>query len=340
MPVGAAENVQNLGAGKVAKGVEFLGVRWIGLNPDNGQKLLATVTFVVVVLALGFALRWLLARMSRGRDNITWITIVRQTLNLLGAFVLTLGVLSIWFDDPSSLATAIGLVTAGVAFALQKVITSFAGYFVILRGRVFKVGDRIAMGGVRGDVIQLDLTQTSIMEMGQPPSVQSATPEVWVRSRQYTGRVVSVPNAKVFEEPVYNYTRELPFLWEEMVLPISYTADRERAERILLEVAADHAVNAKTLERDALEELARLYPVEKPSLEPAVFYRLTDNWLELSLRFLTRSHGVRTVKDRMSRQVLTLLDEAGIGIASATFEIVGLPTLTVRPEDGAAGGRT
>ena len=200
---------------------------------------------------------------------------------------------------------------------------------------MFKVGDRIAMGGVRGDVIQLDLTQTSIMEMGQPPSVQSAAPEVWVRSRQYTGRVVSVPNAKVFEEPVYNYSRELPFLWEEMMIPIAYTADRARAEEILIEVAGRHAVTAESLDRDALEELARLYPVEKPSLKPHVFWRLTDNWLELSVRFLTREHGVRTVKDRMSRDVLQLLDEAGIGIASATFEVVGLPELRVRRTDGA-----
>jgi small-conductance mechanosensitive channel len=75
------------------------------------------------------------------------------------------------------------LVTAGLAFALQKAVTAVAGYFVILRGNTFNVGDRIVMGGVRGDVIGLSFTQTTIMEMGQPAAVQSADPAMWVQAR-------------------------------------------------------------------------------------------------------------------------------------------------------------
>ena len=126
--------------------------------------------------------------------------------------VLILGLLSIWFDDSNRLATALGLVTAGLAFALQRVVTAVAGYFVILNGENFSVGDRITMGGVRGGVIGLGLIQTTIMEMGEPPPVQGAEPPVWVRSRQYTGRIVTVSNAKIFDEPVYNYTRDFPYL--------------------------------------------------------------------------------------------------------------------------------
>ena len=62
-------------------------------------------------------------------------------------------------------------------------------------------------------------------------------------------------------------------------------------------------------------------------VRPRVYYRLTDNWLELTVRFVVRDHGIRDVKDAMSRDILARLDEAGIGIASATFEIVGVPTL-------------
>ena len=88
---------------------------------------------------------------------------------------------------------------------------------VVLGGNTFTVGDRITMGGVRGDVIALTFTQTKIMEMGQPPAVQGADPAMWVRSRQFTGRIVTVTNDKVFDEPVYNYTREFPFIWEEIL---------------------------------------------------------------------------------------------------------------------------
>jgi small-conductance mechanosensitive channel len=135
------------------------------------------------------------------------------------------------FDNPARLATGAGLIGAGIAFALQKVVTSFAGYFVILRGNTFSVGDRIKMGSVRGDVIALNFIQTVIMEMGEPPSVQEEDPGMWVRSRQYSGRIVTISNAQIFEEPVYNYSRDFPYIWEEMHLPISFKHDRNRAEQ-------------------------------------------------------------------------------------------------------------
>ena len=115
--------------------------------------------------------------------------------------LLALGLISIWVNPGSDLTTGIGLISAGLAFALQQLITAFAAYFVILRGDTFNVGDRITLGGVRGDVIRLGLIKATIMEMGQPPSVASADPAVWVNSRQYTGRLVTVSNGKIFEEP-------------------------------------------------------------------------------------------------------------------------------------------
>jgi hypothetical protein len=114
-------------------------------------------------------------------------------------------------------------------------------------GKTFNVGDRIVMGGVRGDVVALGFFQTTIMEMGQPPPVQNADPAVWVQSRQFTGRVVTVSNARIFDEAVFNYTRDFPFIWEEMHLPIAYRDDRHKAEQLLLEAARKHAVDPDRL---------------------------------------------------------------------------------------------
>jgi small-conductance mechanosensitive channel len=222
--------------------------------------------------------------------------------------------------------------SAGLAFALQQVITSIAGYFVILRGRTFTVGDRITMGGVRGDVLQLGFIQTTIMEMGEPPSVQSADPAVWVRSRQFTGRIVTVSNSRIFSEPVFNYTRDFPYIWEEMTLPIGYQADRDRAERILLEAARNHAVDPQGIAEDAMRRIQERFSVGNAEMAPRVFFRMTDNWLELTVRFLTPTHGVRNIKDAMSREIVVALDEAGIGIASATYDIVGFPPIRLIQE--------
>jgi small-conductance mechanosensitive channel len=244
--------------------------------------------------------------------------------------MLLLGIASIWFDDPTRLTTALGLITAGLAFALQKVVSSIAGYFVILRGQTFNVGDRIVMGGVRGDVIALGFTQTTIMEMGQPPGVQSDEPAMWVKSRQYTGRIVTVPNSKVFDEPIYNYTRDFDLIWEELSLPIAYTADRKVVEEILLKAAEKQQVHPTTLSATELKELSRRYDVlDLNDFGPRVYQRLTDNWLELCVRWLTRSRGVREVKDCMTREILPALEQRGISIASTTFAVVDLPPLRI-----------
>lgn len=311
--------------------LQLFGVTLVGATPENGRKLVLTLLWIAGSLLLGWALSRL-ASLVRSRRSAFW---VRQAVHILVAAVLLIGMASIWFDDPNRLATAVGLVTAGLAFALQRVITATAGYFIILRGKTFNVGDRIVMGGVRGDVVALSFMQTTILEMGQPPSVQSAVPAMWVRSRQYTGRVVTVSNAKVFDEPVYNYTRDFHYIWEEMSLPISYKDDRQKAERILLAAARRHTVDIAALKEDEAQELEQRFGVKLGADWPRTYWRLTDNWLEITVRFVAGAHGVRDVKDAMTREILLAFDEAGIGIASATYEIVGFPDLRIAANRGA-----
>ena len=133
--------------------LEILGTKLIGITPDNGRKLLFTVGFVVCVVILHWILKGIARLFLRSRRSEKVVFWVRQGISLFLALVTLIGVLSIWFDNPTRLATFMGLVTAGVAFALQKPISALAGYLVILRGKTFGVGDRITMGGVRGDVI-------------------------------------------------------------------------------------------------------------------------------------------------------------------------------------------
>lgn len=315
------------------RAVEILGIRLVGLNADNGKKFLFTVLFVALVFLLG-RLFQTLARAFRDRQSERSAFWVRQGIHLATAVVLILGLVSIWFDDPARLTTAVGLVTAGLAFALQKVVTAVAGYFVILRGKTFNVGDRIVMGGVRGDVIALGFTQTTIMEMGQPPPVQNDEPAMWVKSRQYTGRVVTVSNARIFDEPVYNYTRDFPYVWEELSVPIRYGTDRTAAERILLSVAERVTVAIGSLSEAALEEMQRRYVMRPADMNPKVYYRLTDNWVELTVRFIAKDHSIRELKDRLSRSILDEFESAGIGLASTTFEIVGIPPVRLQSGSG------
>src|SRR5437763_1160559 len=124
-----------------------------------------------------------------------------------------------------------------------------------------------------------------------------AGPSVWVKSRQFTGRIVTVSNAKIFDEPVYNYTRDFPYIWEEVRVPIRYGDDRGRAEAILLEAARRNALDPATISDEAAHTLERRFDVRRLDFEPRVYYSLTSNCLELTVRFVFRDHGTRAAKD-------------------------------------------
>ena len=310
--------------------MHFLGINWVGVTPQNGRKLLLSLGLIAAALALRAVLRQiarLALRAQKGQRHHArfWAD---QAANLALAVVITLGLLSIWFDNPAQLATALGLVSAGLAFALQRVVTAFAGYLVILRGNTFNVGDRISMGGVRGDVIALGFMQTTILEMGATPG-GDAGPAVWVRSRQFTGRIVTVSNAKIFDEAVYNYTRDFPYIWDEISVPVRYGDDRGRAEAIILEAIRRHALDANTIGDEVARSLEQRFDLRPLDFQPRVYYRLTSNWLEMTVRFVFRDHGTRAVKDQIVRDIMAGFDAAGLAVASATYAIVAVPAINL-----------
>jgi small-conductance mechanosensitive channel len=311
--------------------IELFGIRLVGVSVENLKKLLMSAFLLLLIFLLRRFLQLMVnAVAKRWRDE--WkVFLLRQITQVTTTFILILGLLSIWSNRPENLAAALGLVTVGLTFALQKVVTAIAGYFIILRSRIFTVGDRIVMGGVRGDVIRLGLTHTLIMEMGEPVVAREKEEDtvVWVQGRQYTGRVVTVTNDSIFNKPVYNYTRDFPYMWEEMTIPIPYKADYKRAEQIMLEAAKCYTVTVEKESAEALEKLRRLFFLEKEEIGPRVYFRLTDDWVELSLRFITRDSGQRQIKDAVTREILTGFEKAGIDIANENFEVSKVGPLKV-----------
>jgi small-conductance mechanosensitive channel len=163
---------------------------------------------------------------------------------------------------------------------------------------------------------------------------------VWVKSRQFTGRIVTVTNDKVFSEPVFNYTDQFPYVWEEISLQIHFTDDRKRAEEVMREAARRHAVHGQGLGEAEVRRLERRYGLGVGEIDPRVFWNLVDGWIELTVRFLTPDHGIREVKDRVTRDLIAGFEEAGIEIATSSFEITALPPLRIerRPRDRQPSG--
>lgn len=288
--------------------------RFIELVFDQATPAGRWVTTVIVV-TLVVLTELVVARLVSRRQEDPYARYYTRKFIRYGAVAVTLiGLILYWRPFAGQVFAILGFVAAGLTFALQEVIGAVAGWFNILSGRIFRVGDRIQMGGVRGDVIDISPLRTKIMEMGS-----STEERTWVRGRQFTGRIVTVSNKATFTEPVFNYSTVFEYIWEELTIPIPYRDDWRQAERILREEV--ERVSTSEGAQRAMRAMTERYPIARADVEPRVFVRATDNWNDLSARFVVPVRAARRVKDEVTRRVLTRLDAAGIKVASQTSDV-------------------
>ena len=135
-------------------------------------------------------------------------------VTFLGYFTGSIAISMIFSASLGKMAVVFGVAGAGIAFALQEVIASLAGWVAISFGNIYNTGDRVQLGGIKGDVIDIGMLRTTMMEIGQ-----------WVNADLYNGRIVKIANSFVFKEPVFNYSGDFPFFWDEITVPIKYGCD-------------------------------------------------------------------------------------------------------------------
>ncbi len=282
-------------------------------------EIMQKVIIAVVIAGLAVVASRLAGRVLRNRvkDEAQMLTVsvlVRKIMYIAAAVV----ILSIVFGVGGNFATIIGILGAGVAFASQEVIGSFAGYLNIITGNIFRIGDRIRIGNVVGDVLDITLLRTTVMEIGE-----------WVKADQYTGRVVSLANRVVFSDPVFNYTQHSRYLWDEIMIPVTYDSNWRRAVELILTKGRELTVPFHADARAEFEEMKRKYPsLHEVPVEPSVYIIMTDNWIELTLRYIVEARNRRAVKGQIHRELLNSFgEEPGIRVASVTIDIVGFPPL-------------
>jgi small-conductance mechanosensitive channel len=198
------------------------------------QLIIAVVGLVGIRLLAALLSRWAgrFVKDSQARYRI------RKVSALISYVVIILFLAVVFKNRLGGLAIAIGVAGAGVAFALQEVIASIAGWAAINFAHFYNPGDRIQLGGIKGDVIDIGILRTTLMELGE-----------WVKSDLYTGRIVRIANSFVFKEPVFNYSGDFPFLWDEIAVPVTYASDhrlaREILEKIIHTVIEEYSAYAK-----------------------------------------------------------------------------------------------
>lgn len=237
----------------------------------------------------------------------------RKIVTFVGYLIAVLTFMAVFSDRLSGLTVAFGVAGAGIAFALQEVIASFAGWIAISLGGFYSPGDRVQLGGIKGDVIDISILRTTLMETGE-----------WVAGDLYTGRIVRIANSFVFKEPVFNYSGEFPFLWDEITLPVRYGSDWRLARKILREiideVLAEYAVKVK----DSWRVMVKQYRIEDANVEPMISMVANDNWIQFTVRYVVDYRRRRGTKDFLFTRILEEVEktEGRIQLASATFELV------------------
>jgi small-conductance mechanosensitive channel len=279
-----------------------------------GLKLLASLVAATATYVVYHIVRDILRRRISDKAHFyTLRMLVRNAFFFTGGVV----VLIIWLGLGSNFTVAMGILGAGIAFASQEVIGSFAGYLNIVTSSIYRIGDRVRIGDVVGDVMDITIMRTTVMEIGE-----------WVRADQYTGRIVTVANRAVFAGPVYNYTQHWGYIWDEITLPFTYDSDWRLAGEIMLAHGQEYTADLHQDATQKLQDMMARYPLQQTQVEPTLYLSMTDNWIEMSLRYVVRARERRNVKAQLHRELLQHFEgEETIQVASATFEIVGLPAL-------------
>ncbi len=250
---------------------------------------------------------------------------IRKLIALGGYLFIALFISLVFSDQLGHLAVAFGVLGAGVAFALQEVIASLGGWVAITLGHYYQVGDRILINGMLGDVIDISALRTTLMECGS-----------WVGSDLYNGRIVRIANSTALGDPIFNYSADFPYLWDEITLPIKYGGDPREArimlDKVANELLGEHIQPAK----EAWQAARRIYLLDDEQVEPAVTLQANDNWIEFTLRYVVDYRRRRQVKDRLYTRILEEVDQLGerVAIASTTVQLVDPAPFAVHLDKG------
>ena len=286
----------------------------------SNELFLKTITAIIGIFIINLVIRILRKSLARRIKDPEVRYRTRKIITFIGYFVIFLFLLVVFYERLRGLTIAFGVIGAGIAFALQEVITSIAGWLAISTAHFYRVGDRIQLGNIQGDVIDISVLRTTIMELGE-----------WVEADLYTGRIVRIANSFVFKEPVYNYSGDFPFLWDQIMVPIKYGSDYHLTRQILQNIVNDVVKDYIEEAGDAWMLVRRKYVVKTARVEPMISMIANDNWIEFSVRYIV-DYQLRVVtKDQIFTKILDEFKktEGKVSMASATVQLVQAPPLDI-----------
>ncbi|MCD6496842.1 MAG: mechanosensitive ion channel family protein [Deltaproteobacteria bacterium] len=263
---------------------------WSGWVHGRLGRTFYTLSMLLIVVLL----RWALGKAADRRisDGASYRKVLRL-LNYGAVTVVLVSLWRIWIGKFGSIGTFLGLVSAGIAIAMQDTIANLAGAMYVFWTRAFHVGDRISIGETTGDVIDTGLFQFTMVEVGK-----------WVDADQSTGRMVTVPNSKVLKTPLYNYTRGFAFIWHEMPILVTFESNWRAAKEIALRAGQEASHGLSKEAASQMKRMTRRFNIKYGKLTPVVYTKVVDSGILLTLRFLTRPRQRRGMEEKVWEYVL------------------------------------
>jgi len=240
---------------------------------------------------------------------------IRKAASTIISILVFGAILGVWFQETTTSVVAFGLLSAGIAIALQDLLRNVAGGLIIFITNPFRAGDRIQVDNDMGDVIDIKIFYTTMMEIKE-----------WVDGDQYSGRIFQIPNSFVLNKTVKNYTKDFSFIWDEITIMLTYESNYKKAQEIIKRIAHEITEPYELKAKIELENMGEKYFINQADVDETIYTKITDNWIDLHLRYVVDPRKRRIVRHLLSEKILEeLLPRKDIKIASATFEIVGFP---------------
>ena len=259
------------------------------------QNLLLSLGVLIVLWVLR---HWILSIGKKRKEDIRVRYLWRKTTNYAYYFVLIVFLGTIWLEDGSDLVTYLGLVSAGIVIALSDPITNIAGWIFILWRRPFQVGDRIQIGDYAGDVIDTRIFQFTMLEIGN-----------WVSADQSTGRMIHMPNRKVFADPLANYTKGFQFIWNEIPVLITFESDWRKAKNLLNKIISKYDEEFRRDFEDQFQKMAHDYLIYTPKTTPIIYTDVKDSGVLLTVRYLCKPHDRRATTEVVWEEILDAFEQ-------------------------------
>ncbi len=253
---------------------------------------------VAILLLLGLIRRLLLIRVNRTLEDPGKIYAWRKGSQYVVLFIALVTISALWFDGFDNATTYLGLLSAGIAIALQDPLINIVGWIYILARHPFEVGDRVEIGDVAGDIIDIEILRFTLLEIGN-----------WVDAEQSTGRVIHVPNRMVFNQHVANYTAGIPYIWNEIPILLTFESDWEKAKNLLHGIIEKYSLQPSMEEKIEIKKAAKRSNVRYPKLTPVVYTKVSGSGVVLTLRYLCKPRSRRNSEQAIWEEVLRLFAE-------------------------------